>query len=88
MLDECRIVLAARSQRSLVRDPLSVATAVVDVISASMAATVRRAADLGEVITLRGGPTLPPRMLSRPHLRDLLAFVCISLASVLPSLMS
>lgn len=88
MLDECRIVLAARSQRSLIREPGAVAAAVVDVVSASMAATVRRAADLGEVITLRGGPVLPSRAPSRPHFRDLVALVCVSLASVLPSLMS
>jgi energy-coupling factor transport system permease protein len=88
MLDECRVVVAARSQRSVMRDPAAIAAAVVDVITASMAATVRRAADLGEVISMRGGPTLPSGAPIRLHARDLAALVCISLASVLPSVIT
>lgn len=88
MLDECRIVVAARSQRSLARHPAAVMTAIIDVVTASMAATVRRAADLGEVITLRGGPTLPSGGSNRLHMRDVVALVCVTLASVLPSVMS
>src|SRR6202012_3350691 len=42
LLDECRVVVAARSQRSVMRDPGALVAALSDVITASMAATVRR----------------------------------------------
>jgi energy-coupling factor transport system permease protein len=89
MLDECRTVLAARRQRQISRrDPAQVAWAIIDVITASMAAAIRRASDLGEVIALRGGPTMPARPANRLHSRDLAALVLVAAATAIPSIVA
>jgi energy-coupling factor transport system permease protein len=86
MLDECRIVLAARSQRPHGHRPVEVGRVLVDVVTASMAAAVRRAADLGEVIALRGGPPPLPRTAVRIGGGDAVALALVLAASVVPSL--
>jgi energy-coupling factor transporter transmembrane protein EcfT len=89
MLDECRTVLAARRQRQMRRrDPAQVTWAIIDVITASMAAAIRRASDLGEVIALRGGPTIPARPANRLHARDLAALVLVAAATAIPSIVA
>jgi energy-coupling factor transport system permease protein len=84
ILDECRTVLAGRRQRQLVRNPEELIDAVIDVISSSMSASVRRAADLGEAIAMRGGPAPPPARPARRRVRDAVALLVVLGASVLP----
>ena len=84
ILDECRTVMAGRRQRQLVRDPGWIVDAIVDVISASMSASMRRAADLGEAIAMRGGPVRPSAGRMRLHLRDAATLTLVLAASVLP----
>jgi energy-coupling factor transport system permease protein len=89
MLDECRTVLAARRQRQMrPRDPAQVAGAITDVITASMSAAIRRASDLGEVIALRGGPTMPAHPAKRLHARDVAALVLVAAATTIPSIVA
>jgi hypothetical protein len=65
-----------------------VAWAIIDVITASMAAAIRRASDLGEVIALRGVPTMPARPANRLHSRDLAALVLVAAATAIPSIVA
>jgi energy-coupling factor transport system permease protein len=87
MLEEGRAVVAARRQRQISRHPAAVAAATVDVITASMAAAVRRAADLGDVIALRGGPAPPSRPTRGLQLRDGVALALVATASAVPSML-
>lgn len=84
ILDECRTVLAGRRQRQIVRDPGEVVAAIIDAISAGMSASLRRATDLGDAITMRGGATRPSPRPGRPHPRDAAALLLVLAASVLP----
>jgi len=85
MLEECRTVIAARSQRPVDHHPEAAIRAVVDIVTACMAAGVRRAADLGEVIAVRGGPAMPARSAHHLGRRDVVALVLVAAASVIPS---
>lgn len=86
IIDEVRTVLAAHRQRATHRDPEHWARMAVDMVTASMAAGVRRAADLGEVIALRGGAAAPPRTRLRLQPRDLAALALVAAASIVPSI--
>jgi len=86
MLEECRIVLAARRQRPVDRHPAAMVRAVIDVVTACMVAAVRRGSDLGEVIALRGGPGPPDRSAQRFSYRDVVALALVAGASVVPAL--
>jgi energy-coupling factor transport system permease protein len=87
LIDECRVVMAARRQRPVSRDLGSLMVSVVDAINACMAAAVRRASDLGEVMTLRGGMAPPrgPAAGGSLHRRDVVALAVVLAASILPS---
>jgi energy-coupling factor transport system permease protein len=88
MLDECRIVIAARGQRPRGRRPVDMARAIIDTVTASMAAAVRRSSDLGEVIALRGGPTAPRRVPIQVTRDDIVALTLVIGASLVPSLVA
>ena len=86
--EEIRTVFAAHRQRPAGRDPAGMVVAMVDVATASMAAGIRRASDLGEVITVRGGGCPPPRSPLRLQARDVTALALVAAASLLPGILA
>lgn len=94
LLEEARTVLAARRLRPPERSLAGMFRALLDVITASMTAAVRRANDLGEVIAIRGGtqvPVLIPRGAGRALAvgrADVTALILVVAASVLPTLIT
>lgn len=86
--EEIRTVFAAHRQRPAGRDPRAMVVAVVDVATASMAAGIRRATDLGEAIATRGGGLTSPRLPLRLGAQDLVALALVAAASVLPGVLA
>ncbi len=86
--DEIRTVIAAHRQRPAGRDPAQALVAVVDLATASMAAGIRRASDLGEAIATRGGTITAPRLPLRLGVRDIAALALVAAASVLPGVLT
>lgn len=85
VLDECRVVFAARRQRTAVHESIDWVAILIDTVTASMSAAVRRGNDLGEVIALRGGVKLPRSEHRRPGLTDLVALVLVLAVSIGPA---
>lgn len=88
IIDECRVVLAARRERPRSRRPGRLIRAGIDVMTVTMVAAVRRGADLGETIALRGGPALPVHQAIKWSRLDLAAAGLVLTACILPSLIS
>ncbi len=88
VIDEVRTVAAAHRQRTTTRDPAMLLSRLVDMITASMAAALRRSSDLGEVIAMRGGAATPAPTTMRPGLADVAALTLVLAASVLPAVLS
>ena len=88
ILDECRVVLAGRRERSRSRHPGALVRAGIDIITATMVAAIRRGSDLGETIATRGGPARPKRAPISWSRLDLVAAGLVLTACILPSLIS
>ncbi len=87
LLDECRTMIAARRLRTPPQrlQPLVLARSTVDLLAAAMAVTIRRAADMGEAIAIRGGGTGPIRRSGRLGWPDAIGLVAVAVACVLPT---
>jgi energy-coupling factor transport system permease protein len=88
LLDECRTLLAARRLRR--QQPLRpgvALTSLLDLLTAAMAVTIRRAADMGDAITVRGGTRLAARPV-RLSWRDAVALGVVVAACVVPSVVA
>lgn len=80
LIEEMRVMIAARRLR-----PKSVLNSVadnsiVDLITATMSIAIRRATEMGEAITARGGAGQITAYPSRPHLPDVIAFTVVVLS--------
>jgi energy-coupling factor transport system permease protein len=89
LVDEMRVMMAARRLR-LPAGPRRVRElpgALVDLSTAAMAVTIRRATDMGEAITARGGGRRLASGRGRFARRDALALVVVVAACILPSVL-
>jgi energy-coupling factor transport system permease protein len=90
LVDEYRILVAARRLRPrerLYRPRVLVAT-IIDLLTATMVATIRRATDMGEAVTARGGGT---RITARPgrfSWRDALVLAVVAGSCAAPAILS
>ncbi|MBF6075972.1 energy-coupling factor transporter transmembrane component T family protein [Nocardia beijingensis] len=87
LMEEIRVLRAARRLRP--KDRMMIARAadnpLIDILTAAMAVSTRRAGELGEAITARGGTGQLTARPSAPGLRDAVALalvVCVCLGSI------
>ena len=79
LIEEMRILRAARQLRPKGGRPQSTRdNALIDIVTAAMAVAMRRAGELGEAITARGGTGQLTAYESRPGRSDAVALVLIS----------
>jgi energy-coupling factor transport system permease protein len=79
LIEEMRILRAARKLRPKGGRPAHSRddNALIDVVTAAMAVAMRRAGELGEAITARGGTGQLTAYTSRPGLRDVIALAIV-----------
>lgn len=79
LIEEMRTMIAARRLRP--KSVLNSASdnSIVDLITATMSIAIRRATEMGEAITARGGSGQISAHPSRPHLPDALALIVVVL---------
>jgi energy-coupling factor transporter ATP-binding protein EcfA2/energy-coupling factor transporter transmembrane protein EcfT len=84
IIDECRTSIAARRLRPGVRAirPEAWAHSLIDLLTAMMAVTIRRATDMGEAITVRGGDAGRP---IRVSWTDAVTVVVVAAACAAPA---
>jgi energy-coupling factor transport system ATP-binding protein len=87
IIDECRTSIAARRLRPRVRGvrPEAWARSLVDLLTAMMAVTIRRATDMGEAIRVRGGDAKPPGRPIRVSWTDAVTVVVVAAACAAPA---
>jgi energy-coupling factor transport system permease protein len=87
IIDECRTLIAARRLRPRVRGvrPEAWARSLVDLLTAMMAVTIRRATDMGEAITVRGGDAKPPGRPIRVSWTDAVAVAIVAATCAAPA---
>jgi energy-coupling factor transport system permease protein len=88
LLQEFRTLLAARRQRRLDRRANELLGSLVDVLTAAMVVTIRRASDLGAAVTARGGDPSPNHDGPRPGRGDAVTLLIVTVACVLPAVLT
>jgi energy-coupling factor transport system permease protein len=89
LIDELRVMVAARRLRPWPdpRRPATVVLTVVDALTAAMAVTLRRASDMGEAITARGGAAEAGTEKAKLSWPDGVAVVIVLAVSAVPFLL-
>jgi energy-coupling factor transport system permease protein len=83
LMEEMRILRAARQLRPKGGRPQSTRdNGLIDIVTAAMAVAMRRAGELGEAITARGGTGQLTAYESRPGRADAIAFVLIAVMAI------
>jgi energy-coupling factor transport system permease protein len=98
LIEEGRILIAARRLRHPPlpskrwrpsrRRPRELVVELVDLLTALLAVATRRATELGQAITARGGLAYPPPARTRVARSDALAFVVIAVATAAIAILS
>lgn len=79
LIEEMRVMIAARRLRPKSVLNSAADNSIVDLITATMSIAIRRASEMGEAITARGGTGQITAYPSRPHLPDALALAVVVL---------